>query len=446
MPLNSELLKLLACPVNGRNLVEKENTLTTETGEVYPIISGIPWLLPNPQNSLIDWSIKLNHFHQVLSDEIQELEQALPHTSGPTQQRLQQLFTGKQKFLHTVFDLMSPVVRNPMTSKSSYDALSDIAPNTQNLLSYESNLYRDWVWGEEENKMSAEIVGNLINSKKCSKLLVLGAGAGKLALDIHNSVNPNITVATDINPLLVLAAQRITQGDGLTIYEFPTEPRCSEYTAVEHTINSTKAPDNFHTIFSDVTKPAFTKGSFDTVVTPWLIDIQPLELGHFLQQLNQYLSVGDQWINFGSLVFHQNRDALCYSIEEVKTIATAQGFEITELQEHEIPYLKSPYNAGHRVENIWCWTAKKTHDVSPNNQTQNLPDWLRDTTKPIPKAPYFQQFSITHRLYAQLSAEVDGRTSLKKIANKLAKQQRMNPEEALQLVKNLFIDLFRQNN
>jgi uncharacterized protein YbaR (Trm112 family) len=450
MPVNSSLLPLLICPSTKLSLLEDEGYLHTTQKESdrlsYPIIDGIPWLLPNPQNSLIDWSIKLNHFYQILSDEINTLDQAFKSSSGATQDRLGILLTGKQKFIRTVFDLMAPVVQNPMAQKSTYDALNDQAPNTQNLLSYEANLYRDWVWGEEENNLSFDIINQHIDSLKEKKLLVLGAGSGRLAWDIHHQYSPAITVATDINPLLVLATQRLLNGKELSIFEFPLQPRTTQNVAIEHTIAPLPQADNFHYIFSDATKPAFIKNAFDTVVTPWFIDIQPLELSRFLQQLNQYIDVGNQWINFGSLVFHQNRDALCYSIEEVKAIAAQQGFEITDIQESQIPYLKSPYNAGHRVENVWSWTATKTHDVEPIKQTQHLPPWILDLKKPIPKADYFQQFTITHRLYALLSADVDGRTSLTKIANKLAKQQKMHPDEALNLVRNLFIDLYTQHN
>lgn len=447
MPINPELLELLICPLSNESLELSGDTLKSDiAGHDYPIINGIPWVLPKPQNSLIDWSVKLNHFYQVLHSEIAELKKAIPATTGKTKERLEKLHEGKQLFLRSVFDLLTPLVRNPMASKNIYDTLSDTAPNTQNLLSYEANLYRDWVWGDEENQLSLEIVADKINKEQCEKILVLGAGAGRLALDLHQQLSPKITVASDINPLLVLASQRILQGDELSIYEFPLQPLTSEYSAIEHKIPGNKAPDNFHFVFSDATKPAMKKGAFDTVITPWFIDIQPLELSRFLQQLNHYISVGDQWINFGSLVFNQNRDAFCYSIEEVKAIAQEQGFEITTTSQQQIPYLKSPYDAGHRIETVWSWSATKTKDVAQLKETQLLPSWLRDTKQVVPKANYFKEFNLSHRLYAQLAAEVDGRTSIYKIANKLAKQQNMNKEEALNLVRGLFVDLYRQNN
>jgi len=443
MSISKHLLELLACPVTHNSLsISEDGLIDHDSSNTYPIINGIPWLLPNPQNSLIDWSVKLNHFHQVLSSEIDHLETAIHATSGLTQKRLKKLLTGKQAFTRSVFELLTPIVRHPIASKQIYDSLNDIAPNTQNLLSYESNLYRDWVWGEEENRLSRDIVCEHIDNSRCEKILVLGAGAGRLALDIHQAKSPSITVATDINPLLVLAAQHILSGKALSIFEFPEQPISSDYVAIEHQVHQQKAPDNFHYIFSDANKPSFKKASFDTLITPWFIDIQPLEFSRFLQQLNQYIGIGHQWINFGSLVFNQQRDAFCYSIDEIKSIAQEQGFDIDTIQQKQIPYLKSPYNAGHRIETIWSWSATKIKDVEPITETQLLPEWLRDIKKPIPKADNFKEFSARHRLYAQLSAEVDGRTSIRKIGNKLAKQRDIDNEEASKLVRNLFIDLY----
>ncbi len=445
--MNPDLLQLLACPSTGEALCLSDEGLVSKSGGTeYPLISGVPWLIPNPQNSLTDWGTKLNQFNQVLLGEIKGLESSLKHATGASEHRMQRLLAGKQHFLRRVSELLVPVVSAPAASKKIYDALRDRAPATQNLLSYEANLYRDWVWGEEENRLTAEIVSKKLEASKVDKLLVLGAGAGRLALDVHRAWQPSITVATDINPLLVMAAEYLLQDQTLQFVEFPLQPRNSDCAAIGHEIKGEKKPDNFHFVFSDATKPSFQAEAFDTVVTPWFVDIQPLEFGRFLRQLNQYMPKGGKWINFGSLVFNQNRDALCYSIEEVQEIAASQGFKIENIEEHEIPYLKSPYNAGYRVERVWSWSAEKVEDVKPLVSPQVLPTWLLDTAQPIPTADMFKQFAFTHRVYAQLAADVDGKTSVTKISKKLAKQNKMDEAEALHLVSEFFADLHRQNS
>lgn len=448
MSLAPELIALLTCPETGAALELKDGALVSvksESSQHYPIIGDIPWLLANPRNSLNDWSAKLNHFNKVLLHEIKALERELKHASGATHTRLSSLKHGKEQFIRRVSELLMPVVAAQATTKNVYDTLRDRAPNTQNLLSYEANLYRDWVWGDEENNLTRDIVLKHIDTQTCGQLLVLGAGAGRLALDIHDAVSPTLTVATDINPLLVMAARHLLENKTLDLFEFPLQPRSSQCIAIEHHLKGRKKPDNFHWVFADALKPAFKKSAFDTLITPWLIDIQPLEFSRFMRQLNQYLPVGGQWINFGSLVFNQKRDAHCYSLEEILTIAADQGFDIADVQEEEIPYLKSPYNAGYRMERIWHWRAIKTHDVKALSQPDILPGWILKPDQPVPQAEFIKQFCFKHRTYAQLASEVDGKASLNKIARKLARQNGGDEAEVLQMLRNFFCEMYQQN-
>lgn len=446
MKLEPELLDLLICPVTGSTLFQTDFYLADLNQEhSYPILGNIPWLLPQPNNCLADWSVKLQHFSQTLNQEIHDLSIAIPHVLGNTQERLKRLQKGKQQFLQTVNELLQPILQHQPSELYVYQSLAGKAPSTQNLLSYEANLYRDWVWGEQENTLTMDLVLEKFSSKTAENFLVLGAGACKLAVDIHQAIQPKITVATDINPLLLLAAEKLLRTGSLEITEFPLAPRRSEWVAVEHQVQAEQKSENFHLLFADATKPALKPGSFDAVLTPWFIDIQPLECSQFLQQLNQYLPIGGQWINVGSLVFYQNRDAFCYSIEEVKTLAEHQGFAIEELTEHTIPYLNSPYNAGYRMEHVWCWRAIKVRDVAALETVETLPNWLLNWNLAIPKSDWVQQALLNHRFQAQLAAEVDHRTSIHKIAKKLSRQHSIQLDEALSLVQQFFLELYRQN-
>jgi uncharacterized protein YbaR (Trm112 family) len=448
MILNDELLQLLRCPVTGDVLERRGDHLQAHNGEhQYPLVNGIPWVLPNARNSLLDWGAKLNHFQQVLRSEIAQLERELKNAPDYTRDRLTRMHTAKKAFVDGVIELIKPVVSTRVAEKSLYDSLRDRAPSTQNLLSYEANLYRDWVWGEEENRASAELVTRLLDGGKPQRLLVLGAGSCRLACDLHTALQPQATVATDINPLLLMAADRIFSGEDFKLYEFPLQPRDMGHIAVEQSFKGLAAwPENFHLAFADVANSPFEAQAFDAVVTPWLIDIQPHELGKFLANLNQYLPVGGQWINFGSLVFNQRRDAYCYTVDEVREVAAENGFAIDKPTETETPYLKSPHNVGYRVERIWSWRAEKTADVEAQESPQVLPEWLLDIRQPIPRTRYFQAFAQQQRVHAELASEVNGKTSIKAIAGRLAKQNRMDADQAAEMVRNFFLDIYRQNN
>ncbi|WP_164503449.1 hypothetical protein [Pleionea sediminis] len=448
MQITEAELAVLNCPKTNSPLSLSEGQLVSEKDSVhYPIINDVPWLLKNPLHSMVDWTIKLNHFNQVLTDEIRVLVNEIKKSSGETARRLTLLCEGKVRFQQQVTQLVAPILKAKVASKPIYDALSDRAPHTQNLLSYEANLYRDWVWGGEENNESLDIIKKVIDEQSINNILVLGAGSCRLAYDLHCSLTPKLTLANDINPLLLFAAKEILWGDGLTIEEFPLHPKAIDSVVVTHEIESIKdTPDNFSLLFSDATKPAIKAASMDTVVTPWLIDIQPFELSQFLAAVNHYLPRGGQWINFGSLVFNQNRDALCYSIDEIKDVALKAGFEIEDIKQNTIPYLKSPYNAGYRMETVWSWRAVKVKEVQLKKELENLPDWLIDIEKPVPNNRTFQSFAFSHQLYLDIASKVDGKKSIKDIAKKFAKERSIEPNEATSMIKDFYLKIIRESH
>jgi len=82
--LSPDFLALLACPETNQSLMYKDESLVTDPSNFeqiqlekkhrkYPLIGGIPWLIPYPRNSLLDWGAKLNQFQQVFLREISGL-------------------------------------------------------------------------------------------------------------------------------------------------------------------------------------------------------------------------------------------------------------------------------------------------------------------------------------------------------------------------------------
>ncbi|MGX5174539.1 hypothetical protein ACUR5C_11020 [Aliikangiella sp. IMCC44653] len=453
-PLSKGFISKLRCPKSGSSLQQVDTQLAststhTESTEHYPIINGIPWLNKNPLHSMVDWSVKLNHFNQVLSEEVNLINNELKSCSEIVKPRLQTLCKGKQNFIQQVNELVSPVLKAKVASKPVYDALTDRVPHTQNLLAYEANLYRDWVWGEQENRVTADFAYSMLQQTTNNEMLVIGAGACRLAYDLHQKISlhsqNNITVANDINPLLLFAANQILFGPGLTIGEFPPAPKTDKDIFINHEIPAChNPPENFHLLFSDAATPALQAESFDTIVTPWVIDIQAHELSEFMRALNHYLPIGGQWINFGSLVFNQKKQAMRYSLSEIKQLAKVCGFEIEIERQIETPYLKSPYNAGYRMENITGWRAKKIQHCKHNPNLQVLPHWLTQTELPIPKTKEIQAFAFTHNMYADLASLIDGKLSLQQIAQKLAKEQAIDKAEALAMLKKFYLQLVQQ--
>jgi hypothetical protein len=117
--------------------------------------------------------------------------------------------------------------------------------------------------------------------------LVLGAGAGRLAYDLHQQLPADNTVALDFNPLLALVAARAVSGEGVELWEFPVAPRSIGDHAVLRTLVAPEpVRDGFHLILGDVLRPPLVTGSIDVVVTPWVVDILPEDFRHFAARVN----------------------------------------------------------------------------------------------------------------------------------------------------------------
>ena len=86
-------------------------------------------------------------------------------------------------------------------------------PQTQQLMGYYHNVLRDWSYGDEENQLSLELIKKTLASNlNLGKTLILGAGAGRLSYDIYQQIENEFTLAIDINPYLLLTAQKILEG------------------------------------------------------------------------------------------------------------------------------------------------------------------------------------------------------------------------------------------
>ena len=96
-------------------------------------------------------------------------------------------------------------------------------PGANPLLEFSENLFRDWVWGEKEAELTLALVAKAVD-QPLGRLAVYGAGTGRLAVDVHQSLAPAETWALDMNPLPVLVGERLLRGETVTLPEFPVAP------------------------------------------------------------------------------------------------------------------------------------------------------------------------------------------------------------------------------
>ena len=63
-------------------------------------------------------------------------------------------------------------------------------------------------------------------------------------------------------------------------------------------------------------------------------------------------------------------------------------------------------------------------------RTRELPAWLLEPDRPVPRAPAFEMQAISSRVHAFLLALINGERSMRDMARMLVEQRLMAPDEA----------------
>jgi len=251
------------------------------------------------------------------------------------------------------------------------------------------------------------------------------------------------TVAMDFNPLLMLVAQAVTRGDKLKLYEFPIAPLAFEDDAVLRTLEAPDVVDDrFHLVLGDALRAPFPDGSFDTVVTPWLIDIISEDLSGLAARINNLLADNGRWVNFGSLAFASPERARRYSPEETKAIIAENGFSDPYVSQETIPYMCSPASRHGRQEKVFSFSAYKERDVKKPERYKALPDWIVTGKEPVPLSPSFRTQAMTTQVYSFIMSLIDGKRSIREMAAILEKQKLMSKEEAEPAIRSFLTKMY----
>ena len=454
MSMPTTIDDLIACPRCDRTPLDPAADGYSCGGckTTFTSISNIPWLFAEPDAALGEWRHRLHLATQQIANESKRVAADLKKSNllEPTRRRLETLRTANDEYRRHLLDLLTPIdVQSLQTSYESHLALRTRLPGDQGLNTYYNNVHRDWVWGDDENSASRDNVVGVLSetgSDVTGDCLVLGAGAGRLAYDLHGQDGAGRTVAVDFNPLLFLIAQRMYAGESLDLYEFPLAPASIGDVAVRNTLSApAPARDGLHLVLADVLRAPFAKQAFDTVITPWLIDIVSEDLRVFAARINRLLKKGGRWVTFGSLAFEHASRARRYSPEEVLEIAAEAGFDEPVIKEERIPYMCSPHSRHGRRELVFTLAAKKTKNAKAAERHKALPDWIVTGKQPVPLLQSFQTQAMSTRIYAFIMALIDGRRSIEDMAAVLEQQQLMPKSEAVPAVRNFLIRMYEDS-
>jgi hypothetical protein len=444
MATDNALRELLACPRCDAPVTAVGQAWRCAGCEVdFPRVAGIPWLFAEPNAALGEWRGRLHFSLQRLERERQSAAAPLAGATlrPATRARLESLERATRDHAERLRALLAPLeLEQHAASYETYLALRTRLPSDQGLTTYYANLHRDWCWGDAENDASFEVLSAALRDAPPNRVLVLGAGAGRLAYDLHVRTAAAVTVALDFNPLLSIVAAGVTRGRAIELYEFPLAPRGD--TAVLRTLSApAPARAGLEFVLADAHRPPFRRAAFDTVVTPWLVDILPERFDLTCARVNALLADGGRWLNFGSLSFHDSDPAARYGLDECRAALDENGFGDVLIEEQEIPYLSSPASRHARRERIVSWSARKQRDVKKVPRYHALPEWLVRGTDPVPLSDAFRNQAAATRIHAFLMSMIDGRRSIKDMAKLVVEQRLMSAAEAEPALRSFFIKM-----
>ena len=146
-------------------------------------------MFAEPQASLGEWRNRLQFALQTLAKETSDLDAELANKDlgALAKRRVQRYRNAVDHHRRGLRKLLQPIdVQSQHGSHETYLALRTRLPADQGLNTYYANIHRDWCWGDEENTASLKQIESVLHdSAELGKVLVLGAGAGRLAYDIH---------------------------------------------------------------------------------------------------------------------------------------------------------------------------------------------------------------------------------------------------------------------
>ncbi|TVS14682.1 MAG: methyltransferase domain-containing protein [Gammaproteobacteria bacterium] len=415
----------------------------------FPVLDGMACLYSAPSAALGEWRGRLHAELRRLQQDAKLLDAALAQGAlAPLTKRRLELRRDAARVHHDELrDLLAPLLAgHPAAGAETYLALRTRPPTDQGLTTYYSNVHRDWCWGDEENRRSVELISEAFAARERPQhMLVLGCGAGRLARDLHEHFGCRSTVAMDFNPLLMLIAARMFRGETLRLHEFPIAPKRMADQAVARTLEASPAAPGLTPLLGDALRPPFAPGSFDTVVTPWVLDILPDAPAHIAARINRLLQPDGRWISFGSLSFSHADPALCLSLEETLAMVEAAGFAAPDVVEAEIPYMCSPASRHGRREQLVTFCADRIKEIPQPERHTALPDWIVTGRQPVPVLPHFQMQMLTSRVHLFIMSLIDGKRTLEDMAQLMEAQQLMSRAEAEPAIRTFLERLYEDS-
>lgn len=331
-------------------------------GQSYPCIASVRVLLPAPLARIDHWRKQLGLVIQqsLETKRVIEAQAAAPAISNSTQTRLYALARAILEQVEDIAVVLAPALGGPVPPEEGVGF-------PRGAMDYLSYLHRDWAWSgghDEENQRALAAIRRVTHGRELGRTLVLGAGACRLAYDLHVQCAATRTAVVDIDPFLLVMAEAVIRGANVPLTETSVNALEIEPVSRRWTLSAPSGAldqEVFQFFLADGTEPPFADASFDTIVTPWFIDQVPTDLAQLLRSVRALLAPGGRWINHGPLIYPPDALPIAewYSRQEIFELASAVGFRMGDWENASQPCLLSPLTGRGKIESVFTFEATR---------------------------------------------------------------------------------------
>jgi len=464
--MSGSLIEAIRCPRCAATLDLRALAITcTACGRSYPRYGQIPVLLPDPDSYLASCRRQLALFEQqaALTLRVIERESRAADVLPLARARCRGMFDAVRAQVADVRAILQPLDRPAVgpESDTTGDAEPDVGGDSPDdgvpsPLKYISNLYRDWGWPAEpdgENERALASIEAVLDLQPLGRTVVLGAGACRLAYDLHRRHPDTETLAIDIDPLLFAAAHTVIRGGAVTLREANAEIDelghvCKEWTlTARHEVLS---EERFHFLIADGLEPPIAPGVFDTVLTPWFIDLVPTDLRDFIGTIHGLLRPGGRWLSMGPLRYTLDLPvARRFTREEVFDLAERAGFRLGKWRAATEPYLVSKLSGRGKAEWVLTFLATKFEDegsapfARSTGHGEGPPAWVLFPHLPIPTFAGQSLIVVGDPLSQTILSAIDGRRTLDDLTRLVASrinQAGVSPKQVRDAVRRFLLE------
>jgi len=414
--IDAVLCPRCAAPLN----VRAREIVCAPCSRQFPRAAGIPVIMHDPNSYLLSARRQLSNLEQQASltlhviEELRQRSDLIPETRN----RCQAMMDAVRNQTSGIRRVLQPIV-GTIVEDAGDASVECPAP-----LQYINYLYRDWGWPAEvdgENERALAAVSAVAGKEPLGCTLVLGAGACRLAYDLHRCYPETDTTVVDIDLFVFAMAHAVIRGESLKLSEANAEIDELGHVAREWTLTAPKGAiddDHFHFMLADGLNAPFRDKTFDTVVTPWFIDQIPSDLRNCLSEVHRLLKPGGHWLNHGPLRYRPETPLeLRFGREELFDLASRAGFQIDQWKTESVPYLVSKLNGRGKMESVLSFSATKSELHNAQAETRA---WLLFRHVPVPVFPGLPRFRTEDPAEQIVAAAIDGVRTLDDIALILA--------------------------